>query len=94
MRLGATRALKTGGFDLVDGSQPGIISVSLTIRMGESQGGLRRSEVELTESGSAKAIYRAVLPANPQISAIEAVSEAAVIANIGNLREWVAAKNP
>jgi hypothetical protein len=43
--------------------------------------------------GKASSVYRATLPANPQTGTLAAVGEAAITANVGNLREWVAANH-
>lgn len=44
----------------------------------------------LSEVGKAQANYTATLPAAPRETTYNAMGEAAITANVGNLREWIA----
>ena len=44
----------------------------------------------LSEVGKASANYTATLPVEPREATYNAMGEAAVTANVGNLREWIA----
>jgi hypothetical protein len=71
-----------------------VLRLQVGLKLGDAHAGLRRSEVQVGEVGKASTVYRATLPANPQQGALAAAGEAAITANVGNLREWVAANNP
>jgi outer membrane protein TolC len=90
---GVRQALARGGFDVVEGEQDGALRLQVGLRLGDTHAGLRQGEVSLSEVGKASSVYRATLPANPQAGTLAAVGEAAITANVGNLREWVAANH-
>ena len=52
--------------------------------------GLRKGEVTLSEVGKQSASYTAMLPQEPRDATFSAMGEAAITANVGNLREWIA----
>lgn len=91
---GVIQALERGGFDVVNDGGAGVLRLQVGLKLGDAHAGLRRSEVQVGEVGKASTVYRATLPANPQQGALAAAGEAAITANVGNLREWVAANNP
>ena len=91
---GVIQALERGGFDVVNDGGAGVLRLQVGLNLGDAHAGLRRSEVQVGEVGKASTVYRATLPANPQQGALAAAGEAAITANVGNLREWVAANNP
>lgn len=91
---GVMQALTRGGFEVVEADGPDVLKLQVGLSLSDAQAGLRRGEVQLSEVGKASSMYRATLPANPQSGTLAAVGEAAIIANVGNLREWVAANNP
>jgi hypothetical protein len=62
--------------------------------MTEAAKGLRKGEVVLSEVGKSNASYTATLPAEPREATYGAMGEAAVTANVGHLREWIANLNP
>ena len=89
---GVQQALTRGGFEVVQQEQPGALKLQVGWRMAQASGGLRKGEVVLFEPGKASsARYSATLPAEPGGSTYQAVGEAAVSANVGHLREWIAA---
>lgn len=90
---GVTQALTIGGFDVVNEEAPGVLKLQVAFAPGDVHAGLRRSQVTVSEVGKSGAVYRATLPANPRDTELVAVGEAAITANVGNLREWVAANN-
>lgn len=95
MLPGVTQALSRGGFDVVSGEESGALKLQLRLNLGEPARGLRQGEVVLTEltgkeSGKAGARYSAVLPAEPREATYSAMGEAAITANVGHLREWIA----
>ena len=88
---GVVQALERGGFEVVTAGGSGVLKLQVGLTLGDAHAGLRRSQVQLSEVGKPGTVYRATLPANPQQSTLAAVGEAAVTANVGYLREWVAA---
>ena len=88
---GVVQALERGGFEVVTASGAGVLRLQVGLTLGDAHAGLRRSQVQLSEVGKPGTVYRTTLPANPQQSTLAAVGEAAVTANVGHLREWVAA---
>ena len=88
---GVVQALERGGFEVVADSGAGVLRLQVGLTLGDAHAGLRRSQVQLSEVGKPGTVYRATLPANPQQSTLAAVGEAAVTANVGYLREWIAA---
>lgn len=96
MLAGVTQALTRGGFDVVQGEQAGALKLQVRLNMGEPAKGLRQGEVQLAQVqanndvGAARARYTAVLPADPRDATYSAMGEAAITANVGNLREWIA----
>jgi outer membrane protein TolC len=87
---GVRQALARGGFDVVNTEQSGALKLQVGLKMAEASKGLRRGEVVLSEVGKASAVYTAMLPAEPRDATYTAMGEAAVTANVGNLREWIA----
>ena len=87
---GVGQGLSRGGFEVVDQAQPGALKLQVSLRMGEASRGLKKGEVVLTEVGKASAVYTAMVPADPREGTFSAMGEAAVTANVGNLREWIA----
>jgi hypothetical protein len=87
---GVRQALARGGFDVVNAEQPGTLKLQVGLKMAEASKGLRKGEVVLSEVGKASAVYTAMLPAEPRDATYTAMGEAAVTANVGNLREWIA----
>lgn len=96
MLSGVTQALTRGGFDVVHSEQAGALKLQVRLNMGEPAKGLRQGEVHLApvlannEVGAGQARYTAVLPAEPRDATYTAMGEAAITANVGNLREWIA----
>lgn len=95
MLPGVMQALTRGGFDVVSGEQSGALKLQLKLNLGEPVRGLRQVEVVLSEQGSneggrAGTRYTAVLPAEPRDATWRAMGEAAITANVGHLREWIA----
>jgi outer membrane protein TolC len=87
---GVRQALARGGFDVVNTEQSGALKLQVGLKMAEASKGLRKGEVVLSEVGKASAVYTAMLPAEPRDATYTAMGEAAVTANVGNLREWIA----
>jgi outer membrane protein TolC len=94
MRAGVTRALQHGGFDVVNAELPSALKLQVRLKMVDAAKGLRHGEVVLTEVGKSSTSYTAMLPAEPRESTFNAMGEAAVVANVGYLREWIASNNP
>lgn len=96
MLAGVTQALTRGGFDVIQGEQAGALKLQVRLNMGEPAKGLRQGEVQLAQVlanndvGAVQARYTAVLPAEPRDATYTAMGEAAITANVGNLREWIA----
>ena len=92
-------ALSRSGFEVVGQSQPDALSLVVSVRVAESDKGLRRGEVVLREtpaeegSKAGRTQYVAVLPEEPREGVMAAMGEAAVLSNVGHLREWIAARN-
>ena len=95
---GISQGLSRGGFDVVTGDQPDALKLQVTLKMLDAAKGLKKGEVVLAQVGadqaSAKAgvSYTATLPSEPRETTYNAMGEAAVTANVGNLREWIAVK--
>jgi hypothetical protein len=97
MRPGVQQALQRSGFDLVQGEQADVLQLQVRLQMGQALKGLRQGEVLLADasnkqSGPARIRYTAVLPAEPRESTFSAMGEAAITANVGHLREWIASQ--
>jgi len=90
---GVRKALARGGFDVVNAEQPGTLKLQVGLKMAEATKGLRKGEVVLSEVGKASAVYTAMLPTEPRDATYNAMGEAAITANVGNLREWIAIIN-
>lgn len=98
MLTGVRQALARGGFDVVQGEQPGALKLAVRLNLGEPAKGLRQGEVLLTQvkgndMGVTSARYSAVLPAEPREATYSAMGEAAITANVGHLRELIAANS-
>lgn len=98
MLVGVRQALQRGGFDVVQGEQPGALKLAVRMNLGEPAKGLRQGEVLLTQvkgnnMSSTSARYTAVLPAEPRDATYSAMGEAAITANVGHLRELIAANS-
>ena len=87
---GVQRALARGGFDVVTSMQPDALRLQVSMKMADGAKGLRKGEVTLSEVGKQSASYTAMLPQEPREATYSAMGEAAVTANVGNLREWIA----
>lgn len=88
---GVSEGLSRGGFQVVQGDQPGALKLRVGLRMSETAKGLRKVEVVLSELGKSSVNYTATLPADPRDATYSAMGEAAVTANMGYLREWMSA---
>jgi outer membrane protein TolC len=86
---GVSQALTRSGFDIVMNDQSDALKLLVNLKMEEASKGLRKGEVVLTEMDKASAFYTATLPAEPRDATYTAMGEAAVTANVGNLREWI-----
>ncbi len=86
---GVSQALIRSGFDVVYTEQANTLKLMVSLKMADANKGLRKGEVVLTEVDKASAIYTATLPAEPREATYGAMGEAAVTANVGNLREWI-----
>lgn len=91
---GVAQGLTRGGFDVVYQEQNNALKLQVSLRMTEAAKGLRKGEVVLSEVGKSNTSYTATLPAEPRESTLGAMGEAAVTANVGFLREWIANNNP
>lgn len=89
LQSGMVQALNRGGFDVVTADQANALRLQVSLRMGDPRAGLRQSEVLLSERGKSSTVFRTMLPADPKDATLAAVGEAAITANVGNLREWV-----
>lgn len=87
---GVQQALARGGFDVVTSTQPDALRLQVSMKMADGAKGLRKGEVTLSEVGKQSASYTAMLPQEPREATYSAMGEAAVTANVGNLREWIA----
>lgn len=87
---GVSQGLSRGGFDVVNNDQPGALKLQVSLKMQDAAKGLKKGEVVLSEVGKAQANYTATLPAEPRETTYSAMGEAAITANVGNLREWIA----
>ena len=87
---GVQQALTRSGFDVVQQDQPEALKLQVSLKMADAAKGLRKGEVVLSEVGKSSANYTATLPAEPGSTTYSAMGEAAVTANVGNLREWIA----
>lgn len=87
---GVSQGLSRGGFDVVSSEQADALKLQVSLKMADAAKGLRKGEVVLSEVGKASANYTATLPAEPREMTYNAMGEAAVTANVGNLREWIA----
>jgi outer membrane protein TolC len=93
---GVIQALNRGGFEVVQAEQAGALKLKVSMSMGNVDRGLRQGRVELAEAGGERrsgpmsAVYSVILPAEPRETTLNAVGEAAITANVGNLREWIA----
>ncbi len=86
---GVQQALNRGGFDVVQQEAAGALKLQVSLKMADAAKGLRKGEVVLSEVGKSAASYTATLPAEPNATTYSAMGEAAVTANVGNLREWI-----
>ena len=91
---GVTQGLTRGGFDVIHQDHQDALKLQVSLRMTEAAKGLRKGEVVLSEVGKSNASYTATLPAEPREATYGAMGEAAVTANVGHLREWIANLNP
>jgi hypothetical protein len=82
--------LSRGGFEVVTQEQAGALKLQVSLKMADAAKGLRKGEVMLSELGKQSASYTATLPSEPREATYSAMGEAAVTANVGNLREWIA----
>lgn len=87
---GVRQGLSRGGFEVVAQEQAGALKLQVSLKMAEASRGLRRGEVTLSEVGKQSASYTVTLPQEPRDATYSAMGEAAVTANVGNLREWIA----
>lgn len=87
---GVRQALARSGFDVVSQEQSDALKVEVSMRLSDAAKGLRKGEVLLSRLGQQPAVYTATLPAEPGASTYSAMGEAAVTANVGHLREWIA----
>ena len=87
---GVQQALVRGGFDVVTNAQPDALRLQVSLKMGDAAKGLKTGEVVLSEVGKQSANYTATLPQAPREATYSAMGEAAITANVGNLREWIA----
>jgi outer membrane protein TolC len=93
---GVQQALARGGFDVVTGTQPDALKLQVSLKMAAAAKGLRKGEVLLTQVAADNtlvktgAAYTATLPSEPREATYSAMGEAAITANVGNLREWIA----
>ncbi len=87
---GVMQGLTRGGFDVVETDQADALRLQVSLRMADASRGLKRGEVVLSQVGKASATYTATLPGEPREATFQAMGEAAVTANVGNLREWIA----
>lgn len=87
---GISKGLNRGGFDVVQSEQANALKLQVSLKMAEGAKGLKKGEVVLSEVGKASANYTATLPTEPRETTYNAMGEAAVTANVGNLREWIA----
>lgn len=87
---GVRQGLSRGGFEVVAQEQAGALKLQVSLKMAEAVKGLRRGEVMLSELGKQSASYTVTLPQEPREATYSAMGEAAVTANVGNLREWIA----
>lgn len=86
---GVSNALNRSGFAVVYTDQSDALKLMVSLKMTNASKGLRQGEVVLTEVDKASAIYTATLPAEPREATYMAMGEAAITANVGNLREWI-----
>ena len=87
---GVSHGLSRGGFDVVSTEQGDALKLQVSLKMADAAKGLKKGEVVLSEVGKASANYTATLPVEPREATYNAMGEAAVTANVGNLREWIA----
>jgi len=87
---GVQQALARGGFDVVTNTQPDALKLQVSLKMGDAAKGLKTGEVVLSEVGKQSANYTATLPQSPREATYSAMGEAAITANVGHLREWIA----
>ncbi|WP_293753186.1 TolC family protein [Limnohabitans sp. Rim8] len=87
---GVQQALARGGFDVVTNTQPDALKLQVSLKMGDAAKGLKTGEVVLSEVGKQSANYTATLPQAPREATYSAMGEAAITANVGHLREWIA----
>jgi outer membrane protein TolC len=87
---GISQGLSRGGFDVVNAEQADALKLQVSLKMADAAKGLKKGEVVLSEVGKASANYTATLPAEPRENTYNAMGEAAVTANVGHLREWIA----
>ena len=87
---GVSQGLSRGGFEVVSAEQADALKLQVSLKMADAAKGLKKGEVVLSEVGKASANYTATLPAEPRETTYSAMGEAAVTANVGNLREWIA----
>jgi outer membrane protein TolC len=96
MLAGVQQALVRGGFEVVDGAQSPALKLQVRLNLTDAHKGLRKGEVQLSHVNAqdvatdATARYTAVLPAEPRDATFTAMGEAAITANVGSLREWIA----
>lgn len=91
---GVAKALALGGFDVVQQDQPEALQLQVRLSLRDGQAGLKRSEVSLTEVGKSSVLYTATVSSQPRDEVYRAIGEAAVTANLGYLREWIAGRKP
>lgn len=91
---GVTEGLTRSGFEVVQTEAADVLRLQVSLRMDQPARGLRRAEVVLSEVGKASTRYTATLPSEPLETTYLAMGEAAVTANVGHLREWIAKGNP
>ena len=90
---GVSQGLSRGGFDVVNAEQADALKLVVSLKMAEAAKGLKKGEVVLSEVGKQSASYTATLPQEPRETTYNAMGEAAITANVGNLREWIATNN-
>jgi len=86
---GVRQGLSRGGFEVVSQEQAGALRLQVSLKMADTTRGLKRGEVTLSELGKQSASYTVTLPQDPREATYSAMGEAAITANVGNLREWI-----
>lgn len=96
MKTGVTRALQRSGFDVVDSGEGAAMSLLVSMKLADARSGMRNGEVIVSRRNAEghASTYTAVLPEEPREGVVSAMGEAAVLASVGYLREWLGAAKP